>query len=344
MLEKYIIKKNTSFRKIVEKLNANIKKILVVIDKKNKVCGTITDGDIRRNIKKKQIIKVAWSLCNKKPILFNDDIKKISPKIQTKIKYGVFVNNQKKLLRIIDFANNPNWSNHTNDTAVLIMAGGKGKRLMPLTKNTPKPLLKINEKTILENLILQINLYKFKNIFISTNYLHNHFGREIKYLNDKFSLNIKIIREKKFLGTAGSLKKIKTTLFKNIIVCNCDLITDLNFNKFLKEHKKNSQITIFTDNINSQLPYGCLKIKNKMVINLKEKPIIRNTIALGIYAISSSIIELIKINEKIDMPQLILRCLKKNKKIKIYPNKGYCYDLGKKELLFKFNKEYKKFF
>lgn len=341
MLEKYIIKKNTKFKKIVQKLNSNIKKILIVIDEENKVCGTITDGDIRRNIKKNSN---AWSLCNKKPILFNYEIKKISPKIQKKIKYGVFVNNQKKLLKIIDFVNNPDWLNHTNDTAICIMAGGKGKRLMPLTQNTPKPLLKVNEITILENLIRQINLYKFKNIFITTNYLHKYFEKEIKHLNAKFSLNIKIIKEKKFLGTAGSLKKIKTTLFKNIIVCNCDLITDLNFNKFIKEHRKNSQITILTDNINSQIPYGCLKIKNKMVINLKEKPIITNTIALGIYAISSSIIELIKINEKIDMPELILRSLKKNKRVNIYPNTGYCHDLGKKETLIEFNKEYKKLF
>jgi dTDP-glucose pyrophosphorylase len=344
MLEKYIIKKNTRFEKIVKKLNTNIKKILIVIDKENKVCGTITDGDIRRSIKKKKIIKVAWSLCNKKPILFNDHIKKISLKIQKKIKYGIFVNNQKRLVKIIDFVEKPNLIVDNNDTAICIMAGGKGKRLMPLTKSVPKPLLKINELTILERLIHQINLFKFKNILISTNYLHQHFQKEIKYLNSKFSLNIKIIKEQKFLGTAGSLKKIRANLFKNVIVCNSDLITDLDFNKFLKEHKKNSEITIFTNNINSQIPYGCLKTKNKMVINLKEKPIIKNTIALGIYAISSSIIKLIKINEKIDMPELILRSLKKSKKVNIYPNTGYCYDLGKKETLIEFDKKYKKFF
>ena len=177
------------------------------------------------------------------------------------------------------------------------MAGGKGIRLLPLTKKIPKPLLKIKGRPIIENIILNFKKQGFKNFIISVNYLANKIK---KYLGAGKSLNVKItyIHEKSSLGTAGSLSLIdlKKSVFP-IILTNSDLISEIDYNNLINYHiTKKSDLTICAKNKIFELPYGEISQHNERVKEIIEKPTINHLINAGVYVLNKTTVErLVKI-------------------------------------------------
>ena len=182
---------------------------------------------------------------------------------------------------------------------VFILAGGFGKRMLPLTKNTPKPMLKISGKPLLELLILDFIKYGFTNFILSTYYKSSvikNFFKDGKQMN----INISYIKEDSPLGTAGSLGLIdKDTLSMPIIVTNSDLVTNVNYESLLKAHiKANCDMTIGITKYNYRIPYGAI-----------------HNINAGIYVVNSNIIKKIKKNKNLSMTNLINSLVKSNKKL-----------------------------
>lgn len=329
----YNLKKNYPIihkdQKIFQAINKIIKskiKVLFVVDSKNKLLGSVASGDLRRSIGKK--------------IDLNQTVEKIMFK---KVKYFYKKGNQlssledlicvpivNKKKQIIDFEYNKLLKKSRKNT-IFLMAGGKGARLLPLTKKIPKPLLRIKGIPIIEKIILNFRNQGFKNFIISVNYLgykiKKHLGK-----GDRLKVNIDYIDEKKYLGTAGSLSLInfKKTLFP-IIVTNSDLISEIDYYNLINFHnKKKSDLTICGKNKLFQMPYGEILQKDEKVHRIIEKPNIFHLVNAGVYVLNKNILKDIMKNKKLMMNEYISQQIKKNKKVFCYPVYENWIDIGSK--------------
>ena len=326
---------------VKKKLNkANIK-LLVVLNKSYKVIGSISDGDIRRKGLNKSHKKIKLDeLMNKKPFLIFNESPITKSKIK-KFKYGIVVDFNKRFLGIKDL----NFYLKNNLTAGVVMAGGFGKRLKPLTNVVPKPLIEIRNKTMIRNIIDMFVKAEIGNIYVSLHYMNKKISKETDKINILPNVNINKIVEKKPLGTAGCLSHLSNTNFNNFIVSNSDLITDFKINEILNFHiKKQSDLTILVKNYNYRIPYGALNIKANKIKNVEEKPEINYKILLGIYVLSKKLVKSIKKNEKLDMPDLINNSIKKKFNVNFFQTKKDIIDVSSKTELFNLNPKYKKFF
>ena len=214
------------------------------------------------------------------------------------------------------------------DTVILIMAGGKGKRLLPLTKNIPKPMIKISGKPMVERLVIKASKEGFSNFIFSVNYL-SHKIKDYFKNGGKWKVNINYIEETKPLGTIGSLAHLKNLKFKNLIVVNCDVITKLNFNDLLIFHDSHKQIATVASIIHeTKNQFGVIKTKGSRLIEMVEKPLQKNFVNGGIYVFKKSIIKNIKKNKKLDINELFKKIIRLNKKIIVYPLHEPWADIG----------------
>lgn len=321
-----IIHKDQNISEAITKIIKSKIKILFVVDKSNKLLGSISSGDLRRSIRKRiDLNQSVQKIMFKNPKYFKNKVN--DPLIMKNFICIPVINKRKE---IIDFKISKSLIANKNNT-IFLMAGGKGTRLLPLTKKTPKPLLKIKGVPIIEKIILKFKNQGFKNFIISVNYL----GHKIKnYLGDgkRLNVNISYISEKKYLGTAGSLFLIdfKKTNFP-IIVANSDLISEVDYNNLVDYHtSKKADLTICAKNKFFEMPYGEIVEKNEKVQAIIEKPTITHLINAGIYVIEKKFFKNSFKNKKLMMNEFITRQLKKNKKIFCYPVYENWIDIGNK--------------
>ena len=245
---------------------------------KKKLIGTVTDGDIRRSIAKHNDLNYSIKkIMNKNPITVKENTSYQNIQRLMKINSVLQIPELDKLGRVakLHYWNLKSQSRLKNNI-FFILAGGKGKRLWPLTKYIPKPMLKIGNKPILENLIKDAKNFGFFNFVLSVNYRKN---KIINYFNDGKKLNIKIkyIAEKKALGTAGSLSLLKTKNKLPIIVTNGDIYSNINFSELLGFHLKNKAFaTVVVKQIEKTNSFGVVKAKGITFKNFVEKPIEKN--------------------------------------------------------------------
>ena len=337
-----IISDDLTLSQVIIKISKVKIKTLFVINRKKKIVGTISDGDIRRGILKYKKLEVKIYKIMRKNFFFLDEKKKIFDYVKLKKNNFLLIPVLDKKKNIIDIKNLEEIQSKTiRENPVLIMAGGYGKRLRPYTLNTPKPMLKINGKPILEKIICQFKENGFYNFYISTYFRSK---KIFNYFKDGSRLKVKInyINEKKPLGTAGSLGLLPKKETKAIIVANGDILTKLDSNFLLDYHNKNKfDLTVASINYNYQLPFGSIKVKNNYITDLEEKPKLTYKINAGIYVINSKIYKSIKKNINISMTSLITSLLGKGKKIGVFPIYENWGDIGNKEILSKLNKNYK---
>tara|TARA_B100002019_G_scaffold266093_1_gene256099 strand:- start:10144 stop:11196 length:1053 start_codon:yes stop_codon:yes gene_type:complete len=328
--KKNVLKENSKIKDAIRILNFNKNKIVLVEDNKKKLIGTISNGDIRRNLikgytKEDDIIYIT----NKNPIFvkLKDKKSKISTlMIKNKITSIPIINDNKiiKGLYVLSSLR----SIRKDDTLIFIMAGGKGRRLLPLTKKTPKPMLKIGGKPMVERIISKASKEGFRNFVFSVNYLSK---KIINYFKDgkRWGVKINYVKEKKPLGTIGSLALLDNSNHKNIIVINCDVITRLNLNELLIFHKIHNQIATVSSIIHeTKSQFGIIKTRGSRLIEMVEKPIQKNYVNGGIYVFKSSIIQHITKNKKKDVNDLFKSLIKKDKKIIVYPLHEPWADIG----------------
>jgi NDP-sugar pyrophosphorylase family protein len=214
----------------------------------------------------------------------------------------------------------------------VIMAGGKGQRLMPLTKNTPKPLLKVGDKPIIEHTIDRLSQFGIRNLHISINYLGDqlvsHFGD-----GNKKNLNIQYVREKEPLGTIGSVKLIDGFENDIILVMNSDILTTIDFYEFYEAFvKEDADMAIAATTYQVDIPYAVLEVNEANVLqSLKEKPRYTYYSNAGIYFMKKSVIDYIPKDTFYDVTDLITFLVSNNKKVISFPLMGYWLDIGKHE-------------
>lgn len=319
----------------INKLSLLKERYCIVIDRKYSFKGTITDGDIRRGLLKGLTIKdEIKSFAKKKNFVTYRELNqhKINIILKKKdISFLPLLNAKKKLLNIYT---KKKVEGSILDTSMLIMAGGKGMRLRPLTEKIPKPMLLVNKKPMIEHIIINAKKKGISNFIISVNYL----GKKIKkYLNNGKKLGVKItyLSERKPLGTAGSLSLLKN-FNKTIILSNADIISNIDYYDMINYHnKKKAILTVSAKIIKNTINYGNIITKGSRVLNIIEKPVKDLKINAGIYVINPKIKNFLKKNTYQDMTDLINLLLKKKCKVEIFPLHETWTDYGLKKNIIK---------
>jgi len=347
-LQNLLIHCEKSILQAMEMININCKGILLVVNENNKLLGTITDGDVRRAILSGcQLSKSVIEIFNKNCLYAKKDISVSEVKlmfIENRIKLLPIVDKDKIVIDYFEIDDLIDYNKLEKENPVLIMAGGVGSRLRPLTDNLPKPMLKVGNKPILQTIIEQFRNYGFKNILISVNYkadiIENYFrdGRD-------FGVSIKYIKETKRLGTAGAISLAKEYLKKPFFVINGDILTTVNYYNLLQYHCENNyKMTIGSRIYETQIPYGVLNMEEACVTELEEKPIINYLISGGVYVLNPEVIDTIPKDKYFDITQLINMLIYNKNKIGSFPITEYWMDIGKADDYYKANSDIDKYF
>ncbi len=342
-LEHVLVNEKCSIKETMEHIDKSGRGIAVIVDDNKRLIGTVTDGDIRRAILNKMSIDLSVNTITKYDCIFinSTSSKKFIENIfkSKKILQIPVVDESMRVTDVIFFKDLYDKNNSRNNYA-LIMAGGLGTRLRPLTSELPKPMLKVGDKPILEIIIGQLKSFGITNILISVNYKAHIIESYFRNGND-FGVNIEYIREKKRLGTAGSLKLARHYLDKPLILVNGDILTKLNFDQFLDFHvRNNADITIATRKHDIDIPYGVVDLNDTSVVDLKEKPTLEFFVNAGMYCISPQMVDYIPDNEYYDITTLIDIAMKKNYSVKSFPIREYWIDIGQIQDYTRANNEY----
>lgn len=287
--------------------------VLYVIDSNHKLIGSIMDVDIRRAIMQNNLspqTKVS-EIMNTSPrkIIEGEKVDAHTYKIWKRFQYIPIVSKDGILL---GFKENHEIYNFSNK--VVIMAGGLGTRLRPLTYETPKPMLKLAGKPILQEIIESFKLKGFTNFLISVNY-KAHIIKDYFANGREFGVKILYLEEQERLGTCGSLQLASEFLNEEFFVINGDILANIEYDKLLEHHKlQNNDITICTFPYHYTVPYGVIETQNDQ-INIAEKPTYTHQINCGVYVINPTILKLIENNKYLDMPNLIQNAITCNFRI-----------------------------
>ena len=344
-IEKIKITKDATIKQALKVISDGSFRIAIIVDKKDKLLGILTDGHIRRGfLKGLDINSSVKSIIFKKPIIAKkkDTREKLLKIALSKKIYQIPVvdSNGKAIgIHVLDELIQP--KNKSNK--VVIMAGGKGIRLRPLTKNIPKPMLRVGKKPILQTIIEKFKESGYENFVICVNHLSkvikNYFGN-----GTKFGVKIEYIHEKKRMGTAGALSLFKTKLTEPFFVINGDLMINLDFEKMLDFHNENnSKATMCIAEYNLELPYGEVKLNNEKIVSIEEKPIHKIFVNAGVYILDPKCIELIP-KTFYDMPSLFKKIIANKKKTISFPIHEYWVDIGRFDDYKKAKLEYSKMF
>jgi dTDP-glucose pyrophosphorylase len=327
---KILIPPYMSIKEAIEVINITSLQIALVIDENNKLLGTVTDGDVRRGIIKEiSLDDVVEQIMNTNPIT-------ITGKQDKKTILSIMEKNKLRHLPVIDDTGSViglerledllHYSKHEN--WVVIMAGGLGKRLKPLTDKCPKPMLTIEDKPILEIILANFIEQGFYKFCIAVNYM----AEQIKsYFEDgaKWGIHIRYINEEKMMGTAGSLSLFPVQTEKPIIVMNGDILTKLNFEQLINYHLEHrAQATVAVRAYSFQIPYGVVKIDEDRLAGFEEKPVYTSFINAGIYVFNPDVLKKIPVNSHFNMNQLLELMLENNELISIFPVREYWVDIG----------------
>jgi NDP-sugar pyrophosphorylase family protein len=235
-------------------------------------------------------------------------------------------------------------SKNPKKSPVVLMAGGLGSRLRPLTNDCPKPLLKVGGKPILEIILEKFIDEGFQNFFISINYM----GDSIRsYFGDgsRWDVSIEYLEEKERLGTAGGLSLFPEPPDEPVIVMNGDLLTKINFNNLLNFHKDSrASATMCVREHEVSIPYGVVRAESSRLIELQEKPVQKILVNAGIYVLSSEAVRLIPENSYFDMTDLFNTMIAKNWHTSVYQIREYWIDIGRMKDFEMANVEFGKFF
>ena len=287
-------------------LNETALKIVLIADSDLKLVGTVTDGDIRRGLLRDLTLASPISeVINTKPIVTPQNFaREVVLEIMSSHKiFQIPVVDEGLKLVGLHVWNEQN-TQAARDNVVVIMAGGKGTRLLPKTKNMPKPMLRLDEKPILEHIIERARAEGFTRFILAI----QHLGEVIEeYFGDGKSLgvNISYVKEKTPLGTAGALSLIEPKPSQPIIVTNGDVLTDVKYGEILEFHNySDGKATMAVQMREWQNPYGVVNTDGIEITSYEEKPITRTLINAGVYVINPSVLGLLTTLTPCDMPLL----------------------------------------
>jgi dTDP-glucose pyrophosphorylase len=327
---KALLPLNSQLKDAIQVLNYSGLKIVLVEDDNGKFLGTISDGDIRRGLLNGLILESKVStIINNQPLVASKKIDKayIVQLMKTnKVQQVPIIENEKLVgLYFWDDLNSPN----SIQNLVVIMAGGMGTRLLPQTKECPKPLLPVAGKPILEHIIERAKAEGFFNFLIAI----HHLGHLIEeYFGDggRFGVSIEYLRENSPLGTAGALSLIDPFPNLPLVVTNGDLITDVHLAEILNFHEiQQASATMAIRTQEWQNPFGVVQTNGIEISGYEEKPITYSQVNAGVYVLNPSELSLLPKSQSCDMPELFLRIRESGKRLVAFPLHEQWIDIGR---------------
>lgn len=331
---KNILKNSAIIKDALEMINllqTNDSLTLFIIDANEVLIGTLTDGDIRRGLlngktihdKVTEVLQPNFKFLqrNNFSLSFIETLKK------NEIDLIPYVDAEFKIEKIV---------NLTHKKSILpcdavIMAGGEGVRLRPLTLDIPKPLVKIGDKPIIEHNIDSLSTYGIDNIFITIKYLGE---KIVDYFGDGQlkDLSIKYTKETDSLGTIGSITLIDDFLHDSILVMNSDILTNIDYEDFFKTFENsNADMAVATIPYQVNLPYGIIESDQELILGVREKPTYTYYCNAGIYLIRKKALEYIPYNKFFNATDLIDKLIEEKNKVVNYPILSYWLDIGRHE-------------
>jgi len=327
---KYIIKDTDTIREALVALDGNSHdwQTLFVVDESNRMVGTLTDGDIRRGLIHGSALEDSVRTVMHQDYKYIREGEYDAQKLkELRIHHILFVpvlDDDNHIMRVCNLIK---YKNFLPVDAVL-MAGGKGERLRPLTEKTPKPLLPVGGKAIIDHNIDRLISYGIKHINVTVNYLAEQLEEHFK--NPFGEIQIQTVREPKFLGTIGSIKFIKKFYNDTVLVMNSDLFTNINYEAFylhFKEHDADMSVAAVPYSVS--VPYGIFKLEGKRNIKeIVEKPTYDYYANAGIYLIKSSALNLIPEDTMYHSTHLMEKLIDMGKKVIRFPLNGTWIDIG----------------
>lgn len=336
--DKFHANPSLSLIEAMQKIDFNSKGILFITTDKNRLVGSVTDGDIRRAIIRTGDLemKVAEIMNpNPKVVAIGERQKAQDLITDFQLRAIAVVDQVGTLVDIIfDLDKDPAEENDVlTHVPVVIMAGGQGTRLYPFTKILPKPLIPIGDVPILVRIMDKFRGYGVGEFYISVNYKKNMIK---SYLAEHENYKINFVEEDRPLGTAGSLKLLSDQIDRHFFVTNCDILIRANYDEIYDYHEKaKNQVTIITALKNIEVPYGVIEASaNGNILALKEKPHLSYFVNTGMYVLHPDIFHWIPEKEFFHMTDLIDVLLRKNQKVGMYPiSEDSFLDMGEWEEL-----------
>ncbi len=326
-----LVNESYSIREVLTLIDASAVQIALVVNESRQLLGTVTDGDVRRGLLKGLTLESSIeSIIFRTPTTakLSDSKEDIIKKALAKKLHQIPIVDEKNCvvaLKEIEELVKP----VLKPNKVVLMVGGLGTRLHPLTQDTPKPLLKVGDKPILQTIVERFADYGFTQIVMCINYkghmIQDYFGD-----GHKFGVNIEYILEEERMGTAGALSLLNEQPSEPFFVMNGDLLTNVNFESLLDYHQTHdSKATMCVREYDFQVPYGVVTVDGNRVTAIKEKPVHKFFVSAGIYMLSPSVLELIPENQFYDMPTLFEKIIASNDNAISFPIHEYWLDIGR---------------
>ena len=332
MNKNYIIETRTTILQALTALNeiGHALQTLFVVDENDKMLGTLTDGDIRRSLIAGNPVDALVSSVMHTEFQFIKetewDVRKLKSLRKLNILFIPILDDQQ---HIVGVCNLMKYKNLLPVDAVL-MAGGKGERLRPLTERTPKPLLPVGEKAIIDYNIDNLAYYGVKNISVTVNYLKEQL--EEHFAQERNGIQVRCVREPRFLGTIGSLRFVEKFENDTILVMNSDLFTNIDLEDFyLHFMESGADMSAAAIPYSVSVPYGIFNVNEDNITGLTEKPTYNYYANAGIYLIKREMLDLIPADTFFNATDLIELLISQKKKVVRFPIHGYWIDIGNKD-------------
>ncbi|WP_263810683.1 nucleotidyltransferase family protein [Salinibacter pepae] len=320
--------------------------VALVVNEQEQLQGVATDGDIRRGILDEiDLDAPVRTVMNEDPVTARpqEDWQSLIDRMRARRVHQIpVVDDDGRMARIevLDDLLDPD----ARSNPIVLMAGGLGTRLRPLTEDCPKPLLEVGEQPILETILEGFIAHGFHRFYISVNYMS---GMIEDYFGDgsDWDVDITYLHEQKRLGTAGPLSLLPERPEETVIVMNGDLLTKLNFAHLLNfHHEHESTATMCVREHETQVPYGVIETEEQFMTGLEEKPTERYFVNAGIYALEPETLNLIPDGEFFDMTELFEQLVEQKQSVTVFPVREYWQDVGQKEDFRRVNGEYEEVF
>lgn len=331
--KQHLIQSGCSIKEALERLDILAKDaILFVVDKNEVLVGSLTDGDVRRGLLKNVAITDEVDAIIQSNPRF---IRKGEQNIQKVIQYRegnyriipVLAKDSNKVVNVINFRTLRSYL----PIDAIIMAGGKGTRLMPLTKDTPKPLLKVGGKPIMEHNVDRLAAFGIDDFWVSLNHLGEQVEAYFKNGKDK-NINIDYVWEKEPLGTIGAVAQIETMHHDYVLVTNSDLLTNLDYEAFFLDFiEKDADLSVVSIPYKVNVPYAVMQLENGKVKSFQEKPTYTYYANGGIYLMKKEVVKRIPKYKYFNATDLMEELVNEGKNVVSYPLIGYWLDIGKHE-------------
>lgn len=341
-----LVSSDSSIMNAMKMIDDSSMQIALVVDDNSHLIGIVTDGDIRRGLLK------GLPLDQPVKLIMNKDFTMVGPQTTPQDIFRIMRQKELRQIPVVDDNGcivdlkilDDMVQQIDRDNLIILMAGGMGTRLQPLTDDCPKPLLKVGNKPILETILDNFIDFGFKKFYISVNYMaemiESYFGD-----GSRWGVQIQYIREDRALGTVGALGLLPVRPASPLIIMNADVLTKVNFQHLLDFHHTNkSKATMCVRDYHMQVPFGVVTTEQHRLVNIDEKPSHRFFVNAGIYVLEPDVLQLIAKDSFLDMTNLFQKLIASGYETVAFPIREYWMDVGRLDDFERANGEFLKVF